>query len=383
MRKQLEPTGFSGLLRRAILPITVILWGIVVISRMKFNGGILGFDYSIYQPDGANYAFRALSLLSQSDLSAANQVSSWYQLYGYKHNIINPLTLLPENSPVWHLSAPRVLYPILSIPFVSILGIPGMLVIPSLSLLGIMLIAHKIAKTFGAPELGLFFNLGLACSTTVSRWFIANLTDGLLALLVGLLIIVELKVHKKKSWIFLTTGIVLLASATRFCAPIFIALGIGYFILKERNKALTLLISGVSGAIPLFFFDTASAILPGSESRSLISKILAFPVQSLKVLFVEFAELVVLDRQFFLLVILSLFCALMAKGRIRILTFSVLFGVFTIGFINGTLGVNFRYQLPIIPFMAWSFISYFNSFLGFRRELNVVGEEAKKKLKPR
>jgi hypothetical protein len=39
----------------------------------------------------------------------------------------------------------------------------------------------------------------------------------------------------------------------------------------------------------------------------------------------------------------------------------VFIGVLAIGFINGTLGVNFRYQLPLIPFMAWSLIHYLKS----------------------
>ena len=352
---------YLELIRRYSLALTLALWLVAVFSRLMFNGPILGFDYAIYQPDGANYTFRALSLLYENPLKAANEVSEWYALHGFKHNIIDPLTLLPENSPVWHLSAPRIVYPLLSLPFVAILGIPGMLVIPILTLLGTFLIIHQISKTNLRPELGLLFSIGIAASSSVSRWFVANLTDGLLAFLVGLLIVIEIKIKKLWLWIVMVVIIVLIASATRFSVPIFLSLGLGYLLIKEIPKAITLLLAGFLGGIPLLFFNSSSAILPGSESESLLKKVLDLPLQSIKVLVVESGQLVVLDRVFFFLVLFSLFCAFQLRNKVGILTIAVFIGVLAIGFINGTLGVNFRYQLPLIPFMAWSFIDYLKS----------------------
>ncbi len=352
---------YLELIRRYSLALTLILWLVAVVSRLMFNGPILGFDYAIYQPDGANYTFRTLSFLYEDPLKAANEVSEWYALNGFKHNIIEPLALLPENSPVWHLSAPRILYPLLSLPFVAILGIPGMLVIPTLALLGTFVIVHQISRTLMRPELGLLFSIGIATSSSVSRWFVANLTDSLLAFLVGLLIVIEIKVKKLWLWIVMITITVLLASATRFSIPIFISLGLGYLLIKEVPKAITLLLSGFLGGIPLLFFNSSSAILPGSQSDSLLKKVLDLPLQSIKVLVVESGQLVVLDRIFFFLVIFSLFCAFQLRNKVGVLTIAVFIGVLAIGFINGTLGVNFRYQLPLIPFMAWSFIDYLKS----------------------
>jgi hypothetical protein len=349
---------YLDLIRRFSLALTLILWLVAVVSRLLFNGPILGFDYAIYQPDGANYTFRTLSFLYENPLGAANKVSEWYALNGFNHNIIAPLTLLPENSPVWHLSAPRILYPLLSLPFVAALGISGMLVIPSLALLGIFLIVHQIAKTLMRPELGLLFSIGIASSSTISRWFVANLTDSLLAFLVGLIIVIEVKSKRLWLWILLVTIIVLLASATRFSVPIFLSLGLGYLLIKEVPKAITLVCSGFIGGLPLLFFNSSSAVLPGSHSDSLLEKLIDLPLHSIKVLVVETGQLVVLDRIFFFLVLFSLFCAFQLRNKVGILTISVFLGVLAVGFINGTLGVNFRYQLPLVPFMAWSFIHY-------------------------
>ena len=336
----------------------MLLWLLTIITRLFFNGAILGYDYAIYQPDGANYTFRTLSFLTENNIDAASKVSEWYAIHGVNHNIIEPKILLPENSPVWHLSAPRVLYPILSIPFVAVLGIPGMLVVPALALLGVLVINHLIAKSVGRPELALLFNAIIVSSSTVSRWFVANLTDGLLAFLIGLIVLIEIKAKNLKNWILLVVIIVLLASATRFSAPIFLALGLSYLLIREVPKAVTLIVTGICGALPLLFFDSASSVLPGSGSDSLISKLIHLPLQSIKVLVVEIGQLVVLDRIFFFLLIFSLFCAYQLRGRVAILTAGVLMGVLAVGFINGTLGVNFRYQLPLISFMGWSVIKY-------------------------
>ena len=335
----------------------------MLITRLKFNGPVLGFDYSLYQPDGANYTFRALSFVSNNQMDAANRVSEWYAIHGYKHNIINPATLLPENNPVWYLSAPRVLYPLLSAPFVAAIGIPGMLVIPSLALLGLMWIHHEIGRLFGRPELSLLFNIAIASSVTVSRWFIANLTDGLLAFLVGLIILVEIRVRKQWVWITLVIIIVTFSSATRFSVPIFLSLSVGYFILREVTKAMAILISGICGGIPLLFFQATSAVLPAGSSTSFLAKLIDLPLQSLKVIVVEIAELIVLDRVFIILILFSLFCGYQLRGKVGLLTYFVLIGVLTIGFINGTLGVNFRYQLPLIPFMGWCSINYMRLIL--------------------
>jgi hypothetical protein len=233
-----------------------------------------------------------------------------------------------------------------------------MLVIPTLSLLGVMLVTHQIAKFEQRPEFALVFNFLLISSSSVLRWFVANLTDGLLALLIGLIIIVEIKVKKLKTWILLTVAIVVLASATRFSVPIFMALGIGYWFIKEKSKAIALFISSFCGALPVVYFGNLAAVLPATKEESLTNRILNVPLQSLKVLVVEIGQLLVLDRIFLLFVVFSIFCAYQLKNKVGVLTLAVLMGVLAVGFINGSLGVNFRYQLPLIPFMSWSLINY-------------------------
>ena len=44
----------------------------------------------------------------------------------------------------------------------------------------------------------------------------------------------------------------------------------------------------------------------------------------------------------------------------------VLMGLWITGAINGTVGVNFRYQLPLLPFAAWAAISNYSKIYGFQ-----------------
>ena len=350
----------------------------MVASRLWLNGFVFGLDYSLYHPDGAHYAFRTLSFLFESDYQAAIEVSNWYAVHGIKHNIIAPSGLLPENNPVWNLVAPRLLYPILSIPFVFVFGLSGMLAIPILSLLGLLLVINAIARFYGRPEFGLLFNLLLLTSVTISRWFVANITDGLLTFLVALLILVELKVKKLSGWAIYVGLLVFFSSITRFSIPIFLTLGLGYLFLSEYKKALLIISFALTSAIPLLFFNVQSAFLPGADNQSIAGKLVEFPLQSIKVFVVEIGQLLVLDRQLLFLILFALFCALQIMGTTGALTVCVLLSVLLIGFINGTLGVNFRYQLPVVPFLAWSFVQYLSiSRKSAEASLHVIGKETK------
>lgn len=351
-------SNFINFIRKYSIVFTVLLWILVVASRILLNGFVYGLDYSLYHPDGAHYAFRTLSFLTNNDYRAALEVSNWYAAHGIKHNLIVPSELLPENNPVWNLVATRIFYPILSVPFVLLLGLSGMLVIPVLSLLGLMIISNSIGRFYGRAEFGLLFNLILITSVTVGRWFVANITDGLLTLLLALFVQAEIRVSKLRNWSFCIIIIVLLASITRFSLPIFLALGFGYTFLGKFKKAIVITLSAIFSAVPLLFFNVNSAFLPGADSQSLAGKIVEFPLQSVKVLVVEIGQLMVLDRPLLILIVFAFFCAAKVQSNTRTLTVCVTLAVILIGFINGTLGVNFRYQLPVLPFLAWSFIEY-------------------------
>jgi hypothetical protein len=94
-------------------------------------------------------------------------------------------------------------------------------------------------------------------------------------------------------------------------------------------------------------------LLPQSEN-GFWSKIAQLPISAFKVAFIEIAQLAVLDRVLLLVIILSVYFAFTNRQKDSSMYFLAVFlGVWALGAINGTLGVNFRYQLPVMIFSAW------------------------------
>jgi hypothetical protein len=127
----------------------VLLWVIAVLSRIYTSGISYGFDFSVFQPDGVLYALRTFMFMGENQITAARLIENWYFIHGSSGQHFDPLSILPSNTPAWGLVAPRVLYPLLSVPFLWAFGMYGLLVIPILSLLCLVLCLHAIGKIKG------------------------------------------------------------------------------------------------------------------------------------------------------------------------------------------------------------------------------------------
>jgi hypothetical protein len=102
----------------------------------------------------------------------------------------------------------------------------------------------------------------------------------------------------------------------------------------------------------------ANAVLPGTEPAGLASKILGIFSSLFKITFWEVAQLTILDRVLLAMLMLALAISVLTWREINSQYYlAVLLSVLFIGAVNGTVGVNFRYQLPILGFMAWVLIS--------------------------
>ena len=147
MIKNLKPLILRcGTSLRFQLALLFIVWLVSVASRVIVNGVSFGFDYSIYQPDGVLYALRTYMFLGEDQLASAKLIESWYFTHASSGKHFDPASILPQNTPAWGLVAPRILYPLLSIPFVALFGMAGLLVIPSLSLLILVLCIYLISR---------------------------------------------------------------------------------------------------------------------------------------------------------------------------------------------------------------------------------------------
>jgi len=342
--------------------VVIAVWVIAVTAKIEYHGLIYGFDYGLYQPDGIHYAYRALTFLGQGQQEAAQQVVDWYASHASKLKIFSVQNMLPETNPVWGVVSQRTLYPALSIPFVAVFGIAGMLAIPAISLLVLMFVTLHLGKTYKVPSFGLLIALLLTCSQTVMRWMIVNCTDALLAGLFGLVVLIFVKDIWNKKSITLLLILCTATSFTRICVPVWILIALVLYYKKQKVVAVAIALLSATLSVPTFLAAPSNAVLPSATETSGFAKLLYLPYSFIKIITFELAELAVLDRVLLFMIVLAFVFSLRIRKNSSALFFLAVFmATFAIGAINGELGVNFRYQMPQIPFMAWVLIQQYSN----------------------
>lgn len=336
----------------------VLVLGLIAIAaKYKYNGLVFGFDYGIYQPDGKYYTYMALDFINNDPKQSAQSVVNWYSTHGYKGNIFQISDLVPETSPVYQFISHRFLYPILSIPFVYFFGIPGMIVIPAISFLCLLLFIQKISNNYNLIYMGVCICIILSTSPTVIRWMIWNGTDTLLAGLFSYVILVLYNLQKNPNQkYFQLFLLIFLTAATRFSLVFWIAIAV--VICLNRKKFLALMIVLISSlcSLPALFSTLGISILPAEKDQTTLEKISNIPLSFLRVVSIDIAQLAVLDRLFLIYLVVGLFISILYFNNVASQYYiAILLAGYLLGAVNGTLGVNFRYQLPAIPFAPGQF----------------------------
>jgi hypothetical protein len=336
---------------------TLGIWVITVLIKIKYNGLIFGFDYGLYHPDGALYATRALNWSGYTETEAAKIVSEWYNIHAFKLKNTNPSDFFYSTNHIYADYAPRVLYPLLSIPFIKLICVPGMLVVPALSLLVVMIMITKIGIELNKIFATFLTLIAISSSSTVLRWMLANTTD---SLLVGLFSVAAFYLSKKTPILnlYLPFGVlIVLTGLTRLSILFWFAISVVYLVKREVKLSVFILAFSTIAVIPTLFNNSNSSFLTVESQRNILQRLLLYPFYVLKITFYESAQLFVLDRVLFLMCLLSLYYSIRyfykdsSKFFILVLTAGILTGA-----LNGTVGVNFRYQLPVVVFICWSII---------------------------
>jgi hypothetical protein len=290
--------------------------------------------------------------------AAAERVVSWYQINGVKNNVFEASFLTPENKETWGLAAPRILYSFLSMPFVFLIGLSGMLAIPIFSFILLITCIFRLSEIHKKPWIGFLLILVLCSSPTVLRWMIANITDSLLAGLFAIVVLIFNSNISQKNWFLLISTLIIMTSLTRFCTPIWIAIAAVLWIHQERAKSIGVFLISSLSSLPIFLYMPDNAVLPADAEVQGLSKLLLLVKSYLEVGFFEIAQLAALDRGLLSLLVTAAVLAIRYSKEVSSRYFlAVLFAVWTIGAINGTTGVNFRYQLPILAFAGWVILS--------------------------
>jgi len=349
-----------------------IIWILAILIKLKFNGLVFGFNYGLYHPDGALYSVRALDWAGLSEVEAATRVSNWYNMHAFKFNTASPVDLLYASHPLYEEYSTRVLYPLLSVPFVKFFGVPGMLVIPALSLLIFMLLVAKIGIKHDKRVIAVIVLFFVSSSSTVMRWMLSNTTDALLVAIFSLAGFLLVKKVSNSYW-YLTFGVlILLSGITRISVIFWIAVAAVLWFQKFKAQSIYIVLLSFLIVIPTLLTHQSSSFLAVEGDRPFLEKLILYPFYLVKVTFYEIMQLIVLDRIFFLICTLCVYISLrnIHKDSSKLFLYILFAGLLT-GALNGNVGVNFRYQLPVLFFICWSLIDNLNFSFDFFKRKNV------------
>ncbi|MFL6117047.1 MAG: hypothetical protein ACJ786_37695 [Catenulispora sp.] len=152
----------------------VIPLGIGLVSHMRWG--------ALYPPDSRYYVTMALRDMGRSPVEALTQqlkvtgspAESWY---------------FSSADPVWRMVQPRMLYPLLSVPFVWMFGVAvGMAVVPALAMVVTVLAAARLVQRRYGPFAALA-SAGALAATGIATWLTMAITDSLAIALVALILL--------------------------------------------------------------------------------------------------------------------------------------------------------------------------------------------------
>ena len=340
--------------------LVVLLWLLAILARVKFHGLVYGLDFGLYHPDGSLYSMQSLTFTGLNEETANKIVNDFYFLYASKQNNMDASFLF--NNPNWAEYKYRFMYPLLSVPFVMLLGMPGMLVIPGISFLVLLVLPVLLCRHKSLGITGLFISAVIMSSPTVVRWMFANISDSLLVAVISLFVLLETRNLPFHKWVVMIVPLIFVSSTTRFCLLLWLGIAIVYFIEKERKRSFVTIAWSTTCALPTFLLIKGSGFLPTQGDASLTDKLLSHPLSSGRVVFYEIGQLFVMDKLLLFSLIAAVFITLRNRTQASSKFFLISLASLAItGSINGVIGVNFRYQMPLIAFMSWVFIDWFRA----------------------
>jgi len=330
------------------IPAAIACFLIMLVSRFILGKTVHGLDYGLYFPDGVHYAYKTLRYLDSSEIVASNNVISWFSAHSLGDFAIDPKVITEEHNPVGHIVKYRIFYSIISVPFVYLLGMPGMLLAPIILTALIYLYVTMQGKSTDTKIVTLGVLIVLGSSFTFPRWMISNLTDPILACLL-LLFVPILKISNQKAKFVALLSLILATSLTRFSLLFLLVVAVALIKRKEIINGVFVAFASVIAAIPtllnLSSRTNAQSTSTGEASITLLDRLM----RAIRVIVVEVGQLILLDPLLLMLILTGIYFSLK--------NFNVLESQLFVGFlISGTLldcyvgevGVNLRYQLPAL-----------------------------------
>jgi len=372
------------------LPAVLAFLALAILSRIFYNGEVLGFDYRLYYPDGICYTSHAY------EYSGLTPGQAWDQTIADYKGVANKYLDLPQRfkPDACNSVQARILYPFFSAPFVAHLGLEGMLVVPIAGLFVSFIFIYMALRKFQVRQsIAVVSLLLLAASSTLLRWNVSNLPESLFMFFTSLsLLLIAQLFHNKNinsayiSFTLFISPLIILSALTKrsahFWTILIVTLGVVLY-LKYKQLLISYLIGfstlllGITwgadrivgkilgGQNSLWIATTTASCLkgeqvfanPGNVSKPLtcddIQKNALINMKDFVIN--EIGQLLVLDKILFLITgfaLLAFLYRLKSHQPPVHITFFVAFFTFSATLLNATLGLNFRLMVPAFPYLV-------------------------------
>lgn len=299
----------------AVALLLIIPLGIGLAAHMRWG--------SLYPPDSRYYVTMTLRDMGMSPADALTgqlKVTGWPAESWY----------FSSADPVWRMVQPRMLYPLLSVPFVWMFGpAVGMAVVPALSMAVAVLAAARLVQRLYGPFAALA-SAGLFAATGVATWLTMAITDALAIALVAL-ILLRLPLRRRTSardliWLALYSALLCM---TRQVTPMIAGLACGGWLWASlfpvagrprspRNDWLApaVVVAGVSFAGQavfswLYSYDATQQFLYASNEPTLYRALLKLPSTAWSLARAEVVNMLQNDRYLLFLMAAALVCVVL------------------------------------------------------------------------
>ncbi len=345
---------------RATAPLRV--WGLVTGAFLTAWVAAVT-SLPLYAGDSRYYAGRALLFGGISRADAYPRVVEYTARYHWP-------TPAPGTLFDYGLTAPRLLYPLLSAPFVRIFGIGGLAVVPTLSLIGLVVTLFVLASQRFGWRAALVPVLLVAASERIVYYCVAEITEGLMTFLSALILLVALRRDRlgtRRTLVWLVVLTVLMAFTRQATLVPSLAFAAAWFALwvrrgQWRNRwgqpalvvTVTTVVVQAAQAVVWPGFSQLRHFESVTGTHSALRALLAAPRLALHINKADIILFARQDRALLLLVVATLVSVVVLWRREE--TYLLIGGMAGAMVYNVTNGVasGFRYEMPALPYVVLS-----------------------------
>jgi hypothetical protein len=310
--------------------------------------------------------------------------SQWYLIYTYRmlgedragserivldyirdHGTFKPYDYLWASKPFTLSYRPRMLLPVLSVPFVALFGPGGIVVVPGIAFVVAMLLIYRFATGHASVPAATAASVLAVASPLVAKWCVGGLTDSLALLLhTAMLLLLPWREPVTKWTVAGLAAVTFLTATTRTITPYTVATVAAVWCWamlnqRERWRSWTLAAAGaaagvVAGAVwsklmsaPLNSRDHFKSLTAG-QARTL-DEAIPWYRENLPTALGREATAVLSSWPLVLLIVLSLLACVVAwRTVVPWLVASAWVGAAGI-FVVAPFMTMFRYEIPVLP----------------------------------